>query len=80
MNAFRTFQRVTNSRRIVLKDVPFASGQDLEVLLLPREDRTDIDPLADMKVLLRETQALPHLRNISEKDIRDEVLAARRGK
>lgn len=40
MKAYRTYARITKSRRVVLSDLPFEEGQRVEVVVLGN-DRTN---------------------------------------
>jgi len=71
MKAYRTYARITKSRRVVLFDLPFEEGQRVEVVVLGNDQAADAGEKA--RALFAETQALPSSRRISEDEIREEV-------
>lgn len=77
MQAYKTYLTIQDPKRVILSNVPFRSGQPVEVVLLA----TDDDPsthVKELQALFKATQRLPQLRGISEADIIAEVEAYRR--
>lgn len=76
MKAYRTYARITKSRRVVLSDLPFEEGQRVEVVVLGN-DRTN-NSIEQARILFDETQALPTSRAVNEEEIREEVAKYRK--
>jgi hypothetical protein len=77
MQAYRTYIVIENPQRVTLSNLPFRAGEHVEVLLIAHKSQPD--SLEDLKVLLKETQALPHLQSLSEDDIAAEIAVYRSG-
>ena len=78
MKAYRTFLTVTNPKKVVITDVPFAVGQVVEVLFLIREE-DQTSSLQQLDSLLKQTQALPQVQVLTDDDIAAEIEAYRNG-
>lgn len=78
MKAYRTYLTITESKQVVLTDVPFQPGERVEVLLLTSET-TDRDMSQELTLLFKETQSLLQIRVLSDEDIAAEVAAYRNG-
>jgi hypothetical protein len=79
MQAYRTYLTVTDSKQVVLTDLPFRPGQRVEVLLLaPDEERTDA--VAKLRELFRQSQAASSSQDVDEDVIREELAAHRSGR
>lgn len=76
MKAYRTYLTVTDSKQVVLSDVPFQPGQRVEVLVLTTSD-TDVAAVSELQALFEETQALPHIQTLTDDEIAAEVTAYR---
>lgn len=76
MNAYRTYVTVTDPKRVVLTDLPFQSGQQIEVLLIS-SGSDSADGIQGLKTLLKDTQSLPQIRTMTEDEILAEVAAFR---
>jgi hypothetical protein len=78
MKAYRTITTVTDSGELVLRDIPFETGERVEVVVRPpTEDRQEL--LQRLDQLLKETQSLPQVQGITEQDIADEISKYRAG-
>ena len=78
MKAYRTYLTVTDTKQVVLSDVPFLPGQVVEVLVLAQDaDRTHT--LHQLDTLLQRTQALPNLQALTDEEIAAEIAAYRNG-
>lgn len=75
MRAYKTHLTVNDPKQVVLTDLPFRTGQRIEVLIL-REDSSE-NAVRDFEMLLKETQSLPQAQAISEADIAAEIAAYR---
>jgi len=78
MQAYRTKIKIKNSGELVLSDLPFRSGQVVEILVLAEEDRENA--VKELKALFKETQSLPQAKILTDDDIRAEIEAYRSGK
>jgi hypothetical protein len=78
MKAYRTTLTVEDSKQVVLRDLPFDSGQRVEILVVP-EKANGRDAAKELRSLLKDTQALPQVRALSDDDIAAEVAAYRAG-
>ena len=76
MIAYRQYATVQKSKQIVLSDVPFQPGQQVEVVVLAEEGQS-INLVRELREVLQVTQALPQARAISEDEIAAEIAAYR---
>ena len=76
MIAYKRTVTIQNPRELVLNDLPFEAGQRVEVVLLAEEAQSG-DVLSELKQLLRDTQALPPARAITDEEILAEIEAWR---
>lgn len=74
MNAYRTYVTVTDSNQVVLTNLPFRSGQQIEVLMIS-SDEAHSDSVQSLKTLLKDTQSLPAVQTMTEDEILAEVAA-----
>ena len=73
---YKTVVTIQDPNQLVLTSLPFRRGQRVEVVLrFVEEERAQI--LAELRMLLAETQALPHLRTLTEEEITAEINAYR---
>ncbi|OKH31781.1 hypothetical protein NIES2119_27820 [[Phormidium ambiguum] IAM M-71] len=78
MNAYKTYITIKDPKQVVLSDLPFQSGQRVEVIILAENNqRTSL--AQKMQELLKETQVLHSDRPLTEADIDAEIEAYRRG-
>ena len=78
MSAYRKYITIDDPRRVVLEDLPFRQGQRVEIVVLGRtvtEER-----LHQLQALLRDTQALPQAKALTEEELAQEVEAYRAGR
>jgi hypothetical protein len=78
MNAYRKYITIDDPRRVVLEDLPFRQGQRVEVVFLAEED--DDERLRQFQALLRDTQALPQAKALTEEELAEEIEAYRAGR
>lgn len=78
MKPYRTITTVSDSNTLLLEDLPFQSGEEVEVVVRPRQKK---DPAAVevLRKLFKETQNLPHIQKLTEQEIAAEIEAARSG-
>lgn len=74
MNAYRTYVTVTDPNQVVLTDLPFRLGQQIEVLIISSEEAHS-DSVQSLKTLLKDTQSLPAIQTMTEDEILAEVVA-----
>lgn len=72
MEAYRTYVTILDPKQVVIKDVPFRSGQHVEVLLIVHNPEAQ-SPAHELRTLLKETRALPQVQALSEADIAAEI-------
>src|SRR5688500_18714907 len=74
MKAYRTYLTVTDTKQVVLSDVPFPPGQVVEVLVLA-QDADRAMALSQLDALLQNTQALPQVQELTDDEIAAEITA-----
>jgi len=62
----------------VLSDVPFQTGQEVEITLRSVEQLT-VERKNELRALLKKTQSLPQIQTLTEEDILAEIEAYRKG-
>ncbi len=78
MKEFRTSLTIKDPKQVVLSDLPFSEGQEVEVVVVAKDG---IDArVRQLKDLLKTTQSLPHVQALSEEDITREVESYRNGR
>ena len=78
MNTYRRRLVVQNPQQIVLSDVPFQTGQEVEITLRSVEQPT-VKRKNDLRDLLKKTQSLPQIQTLTEENILAEIEAYRKG-
>jgi hypothetical protein len=78
MKEFRTSLTIKDPKQVVLSDLPFSEGQEVEVVIVPKNGADA--RVRQLKDLFKATQSLPHLQALSEEDITREVEAYRNGR
>ncbi|MFB2833686.1 hypothetical protein [Floridanema evergladense] len=78
MNAYKTYITIKDPKQVILSDLPFQSGQRVEVIILA-ENNQKTSLAQKMQELLKETQALHSDRPLTEAEIEAEIEAYRRG-
>ena len=79
MKAYKKYLTIENPKNVVLSDLPFEAGQRVEIVVIA-EDEQPRNNLTRLQALLKETQALPQARSMSEDEIVAEVAAYRDGR
>lgn len=77
MKEFRTSLTIEDPKQLVLSDLPFSEGQEVEVLVVAKGSDARIQQLKD---LLRATQSIPQVQALTEEDIIREVEDYRNGR
>lgn len=78
MKEFRTSLTIKDPKSVVLSNLPFSEGQEVEVVVVAKDE---MDTRArQLKDLLKTTQGLPNAQTLTEEDIAREVDAYRNGR
>ena len=72
MQAYKTYTKVNNNNQILISDLPFESGDIVEVVVFS-EKKTNDEKLSRWKNLFSLTQSLHDFSDISEDDIKKET-------
>lgn len=64
---------IEDPKRLVLSDLPFSEGQEVEVVVVAKDERDA--RVRQLKDLLKVTQSVPQVQALSEDDITREVEA-----
>lgn len=78
MKEFRTSLTIIDPKQVVLSDLPFSEGEEVDVVVVAK-DGMDAR-VRQLKDLLKVTQSLPQVQTLSEEDITREVEAYRNGR
>jgi hypothetical protein len=78
VKAIRRMMKIKDPNQLILTDLPFRVGDEIEVLILGKEKNEQ--DVKNLRSLFRETQSLPQMKSINESDITDETEAYRSGK
>ncbi len=78
MIAYRQSATVQKSKQIILSDVPFQPGQQVEVVVLAEEGQSG-NLVRELREVLQVTQELPQAQAVSEDEIAAEIAAYRAG-
>ena len=78
MKAYRTFLTIEDPKQVVLSNVPFRPGQQVEIVVRAADEDTAARVRA-LKDLLNATQSLPQAQALSKDEILREVEAYRSG-
>lgn len=73
MTAYKKYVTIKDPKSLVLTDLPFKQGQLVEVVVIARDNGELEDRARGLQALLKETQALPEARAISENEIGAEI-------
>lgn len=79
MAACRRYVTIEDPEQLVLTDLPFTPGQQVEVLITAADAKPS-DSVHDPKALLKETQAFAKASRITDEEIAAEVQAYRSGR
>ncbi|HTG17246.1 MAG TPA: hypothetical protein VK747_18485 [Blastocatellia bacterium] len=80
MTAYKKYVRIKDPNSLVLTDLPFRAGQVVEVVVIAQNGGEPEEQARNLQALLKETQAHPVARTISEDDIAAEIEAYRTGR
>ena len=77
MNAFRAYATVENNGNIVIGNLPFKPGSLLEVVLI-EEVKSGSEIVQEWKNSNERIQKIPQIRELSDKEISDEIKKCRK--
>jgi len=80
MNAYKTSTVITPSKQVILSDMPFGVGDEVEVVVSRSENGSRTNRVKKLKALFKQTQSLPQVRSLTEDEIVREIEAHRSGK
>ena len=80
MKAFKTSSVITASKQVILSDMPFGVGEKVEVVVSRPVNGSRADRVRKLEALLKTTQSLPQIRNLTDADIMRELAAHRDGR
>ena len=78
MLAYKRYVTVKDPDNLVLKKLPFRSGQRVEVVMIPEEEKKAT--VQELRKLFKKTQKLPRAKAISEDEIAEEIKEYRAGR
>lgn len=78
MKAYRTYSIVEQSGDVVLRDIPFRPGEQIEVLLIGTEDSKKV--ANEFRMLAAKTQQLPQIQTLTESEILAEIKVYKQGR
>ena len=79
MKAYKTQTTITKERQLVVSDMPFDAGEEVEIVV--RAKNGDGAPQGSgLRDLFKATQSIPQAQVLSEEDIIREVEAFRNGR
>ena len=78
MRAYRTYMTIKDPRQVILSNVPFRAGQEVEIVFLAKDEDQTMQTEA-LKDLFKATQTLPAAQALSEEEILREVERHRSG-
>ena len=78
MEAYRTKIKIKDPKQVVLSNLPFRSGQVVEIVVLAENGDREA-AVQEFKALFRETQSLPQAQTLTDEEILAEIEAYQRG-
>ena len=78
MFAYKKYVTIKDPENLVLKKLPFRSGQRVEIVMIA-EDEKKVNA-QELKKLFKKTQKLPKAKAVSEDQISEEIQAYRAGR
>ncbi len=79
MFAFKKYVTIKDPENLVLKKLPFRSGQRVEIVMIAEDEKNQVSA-QELKKLFKKTQKLPQAKAISENQIAEEIQAYRAGR
>ena len=78
MKAYKAYLTIKDPKQVVLFDVPFEAGQEVEIVVLAKDD-DESNRIYSLEELFKATQSLPQAQALSEDEISAEIEAYRNG-
>ena len=78
MKAYRRFLMINDPGQLILADLPFQKGQQVEVVFLTNEEPDEVR-LELLKNLFKTTQSLPQVQSLTDEEIAAEIELYRSG-
>jgi hypothetical protein len=78
MIAYKRYVTIQDPQQVILSDLPFRSGQRVEIVMIAEEDLNA--RVAAAQELFKKTQALPQARTLTDEEIAAEIEAYRASK
>jgi predicted DNA-binding antitoxin AbrB/MazE fold protein len=72
MLAYKKYVTIKDPENLVLKKLPFRSGQRVEIVMIAEDEKKKISA-QDLRKLFKKTQKLPKVKAISESQIAEEI-------
>ena len=79
MLAYKKYVTIKDPENLVLKKLPFRSGQRVEIVMIAEDEKKKVSA-QELRKLFKKTQKLPMVKAISEGQIAEEIKAYRAGK
>lgn len=79
MLAYKKYVTIKDPENLVLKKLPFLSGQRVEIVMIAEDEKKKVST-QELRKLFKKTQKLPKAKAISESQIAEEIKAYRAGR
>lgn len=79
MFAYKKYVTIKDPENLVLKKLPFRSGQRVEIVIIAEDEKKKVST-QELKKLFKKTQKLPKAKAVSEDQIAEEIQAYRAGR
>jgi hypothetical protein len=79
MLAYKKYITIKDPENLVLKKLPFRSGQRIEIVMIAEDEKKKVS-VQELQKLFKKTQKLPKVKAISESQISEEIKAYRAGR
>ncbi len=76
MRAYKTQSTITDAGQLVISDVPFDAGEEVEIVVRARNGN-GAERVRDLRDLFKTAQSLPQIQTLTDEDIVREVEAYR---
>ncbi len=74
MLAYKKYITIKDPENLVLKKLPFRSGQRVEIVMIAEDEKKKVS-VRELRKLFKKTQRLPKVKAISEEQIAEEISA-----
>lgn len=78
MKSYRTQSTITEAHQLVVSDVPFDAGEEVEIVVRAKNGN-EAGQVRELRDLFKKTQSLPQIQTLTDEDIAREVEAHRNG-